>query len=75
MPPKKINIKALEAANRRAEQDAEKQRKKAMEDERKKAMEDEKKEAEEWSVGANAKAAAKAKVKLIFDGTIVFNTF
>jgi hypothetical protein len=65
MPPKKINVKALEAADRRAEQDAEKQRKKA--------MEDEKKEAEEWSVGANAKAAAKAKVQLIFDVTIVFN--
>lgn len=60
MPPKKVNIKALEAADRRAEQDAEKQRKKA--------MEDEKLEAEEWSVGANARAAAKAKVI-----TYVFN--
>ncbi|CAE7483002.1 ccdc124 [Symbiodinium microadriaticum] len=57
MPPKKVAMhpKAAAAADRRAEQDADKVRKKAMEDERI--------EAEEWSVGANDRAATRRKEK------------
>ena len=56
MPPKKLptHPKAIQAADRRAEQEAEKARLKAIEDERK--------EAEEWSIGSNARGAAKRKV-------------
>lgn len=55
MPKKNApNQKAIEAAERRAEQEIEKSKKKAAADEQR--------EAAEWAVGANARSAARQQV-------------